>query len=993
VDDPFGTAALRAAVLDAWAASPTRFREDANAEEDLRLGGYADTWFVELAQNAADAAGREGRLRVAHDRGELLVANTGAPLTAAGVAALASLRASAKRDDAGAVGRFGVGFAAVLAVSDAPRVVSTTGAVAFSGERTAAAVAELPGPAAELARRDAPPILRLVWPSAEQPPAGYTSEVRLPLRDGVDGPALLAHARSAAPDLLLALPALVEIDVDGHVVRRAEHDGIVTVGPLRWRVVRSGGALAATDAAVEQRDRREWSVTWALPLSGALGEDVAHAPTATAEALSLPARLIATVPMEPDRRRVRLGPATDAVLDGAAAAYVDLVRSVAPDERLALVPEPGFPRSPLDGLLRARLVTALRAAPWLPAPAEWQQGDTADVEWQQGDTADVRELAPGRAEWLDIPGVGPHLPALLAAAGFDDLAAPPYLPAALTEVGARRVTAAELVERLFGIERPPSWWRAVYTELGELADVVPGLVDDLRALPVLLVDGRAAAGPATVLLPEGPLPTGLAVPGLHVAHPDAVHPLLARLGATAADPSALLEHPALRAAVERSVDDAQAGLDTAPLAEAVLALLAAGASAGEELAALALPDADGAPARADELMLPDAALRPLLADDVPLAVLHPDWAGRFSREVLTAVVVDEEPVGPDHDLDDEDRWWDSLAEPPTRLAAVRDLDLVDDNAWPAALALLAADRDTREAAMTGYTAWWLARHARLGGRRPGHWRLSTAAALAALYDPVPLAPTPRATASEEGAPAATGPQEGAPAALPAAALPAAAPPAAAPPVAASGPTSLRPPDDALLAAIGVRRDLHIADARAADDFLTRLADPHRLPSAALVADAHIALADAVADGRVAAADLDLPEHVRAMDGAVVHVDVAAVLDAPWPAAVLPAGELVIGGDPVALAELLDLPLATEIVAGRVEDPGEPVAWAELGEVVVACHTLGVDVPDGGLRRHDALWVDLYRPEKGRYRVPVWREPDGTWHAEDPLRALLALLAR
>ena len=107
-------------------------------------------------------------------------------MTAAGVAALASLRASAKRDDAGAVGRFGVGFAAVLTVSDAPRVVSTTGAVAFSAERTAAAVAELPGPAAELARRDAPPILRLVWPSAEQPPAGYTSEVRLPLRDGVD---------------------------------------------------------------------------------------------------------------------------------------------------------------------------------------------------------------------------------------------------------------------------------------------------------------------------------------------------------------------------------------------------------------------------------------------------------------------------------------------------------------------------------------------------------------------------------------------------------------------------------------------------------------------------------------------------------------------------------------------------------------------------------------------------------------------------------------
>jgi hypothetical protein len=467
-----------------------------------------------------------------------------------------------------------------------------------------------------------------------------------------------------------------------------------------------------------------------------------------------------------------------------------------------------------------------------------------------------------------------------------------------------------------------------------------------------------------------------------------VHPLLARLGAAPADPAALLEHPALQAAVERSVEDAEAGLDTAPLAEAVLALLAAGAPAGEELAALALPDVDGEPARADELMLPDAALRPLLADDVPVAVLHPEWAARFPREVLTAVgvldgfavVVDEEPVGPDHDLDDEDRWWDGLAEPPTRLVAVRDLDLVDPDdpaAWPAALALLAADRDTREAAMTGYAAWWLARHARLGGRRPGHWRLATADALAALYDAVPLGPAndPPAPAPERNASAAAPVGEG-----------------AAPPAAAAPSTPPRPPDDAFLVAIGVRRDLHVADARAADDLLARLADPHRHPSAALVAAAHVALAEAVADDRVAAADLDLPEHVRAMDGAVVHVDVAAVLDAPWPAAVLPAGELVIGGDPVALAELLDLPLATEIVAGRVEQAGVPVAWADIGEVVVTCHTLGVDVPDGGLRRHDELWVDLHRPTNGRHRVPVWREPDDTWHAEDPLRALLALLA-
>jgi hypothetical protein len=65
--DPFGTAAVRERVLAGWAASPARFREDANAEEDLVRGGYRDRLLVELAQNAADAAARAGvpgRLRL-----------------------------------------------------------------------------------------------------------------------------------------------------------------------------------------------------------------------------------------------------------------------------------------------------------------------------------------------------------------------------------------------------------------------------------------------------------------------------------------------------------------------------------------------------------------------------------------------------------------------------------------------------------------------------------------------------------------------------------------------------------------------------------------------------------------------------------------------------------------------------------------------------------------------------------------------------------------
>src|SRR5271170_3150798 len=142
--DPFGTAELRRRVLDAWAASPARFREDANAEEDYALGGYRDRIVVELAQNAADAAAREGVagcLRLTLHDGTLVAANTGAPLDAAGVAALSTLRASSKREPAASagraareaiVGRFGVGFAAAAAVSDEPHIASLTGAVAWS---------------------------------------------------------------------------------------------------------------------------------------------------------------------------------------------------------------------------------------------------------------------------------------------------------------------------------------------------------------------------------------------------------------------------------------------------------------------------------------------------------------------------------------------------------------------------------------------------------------------------------------------------------------------------------------------------------------------------------------------------------------------------------------------------------------------------------------------------------------------------------------------
>jgi hypothetical protein len=1029
--DPFGTAALRASTLAAWADSPTRFREDANAEEDLLLGGYADRWLVELAQNAADAAQRAavpGRLLVrlvpATEGGpvELRVANTGAPLDAAGVAALASLRASTKRDSE-SVGRFGVGFAAVLGVTGEPRIASSTGGVVFSAARTAAEVAALPGVAAdELRRRDGrPPVLRLCWPlgpTEPPPPAGYSTEVRLPMDRAATGTGeLLTGAESAAADLLLALPWLVELTVlgaDGTAVvhRRSDHpDDTVTLDPGadRWLLVRRSGRwdeLAGRSDGRAAEDRTDWSVCWALPLDAdgrpsPLDSDVLHAPTPSDERLALPARLLASLPMQPSRRRIRTGPATDAVVARAAEAYRELVLTVAPADRTALAPRPGFPRSDLDAALRAAIGATLTDAAWLP-------------------TALGPDVAPKDGVLLELAAPAPALTALLTdvVPGLlaDGVAGAPR--AVLTELGVSTLSLAGLAERLAGVRRSPSWWRELYAALAPAVDGLPSARDELAALPVPLVDGRTITGPRTALAltglgasgggtggagaGPGSGTAGLAgavaeaqLPGLRIVDPDAVHPLLYRLGTAEAGPAELLDHDSVAEAVTRSVAEAEDGMDTRALVGLVLGLLAEVETGPDTLAArpwlagLALPDTDGEPCRADELMLPDAVLAPLLERGTPIGVLAAELADAWPRRVLTAVgvldsfalVVDDDATEPDHDLADEELWWDATEEPPSRLVAVRDLDLVADDAWPAALRVLAADPLYRPAlrAPGGYTAWWLARHARLAGRRARHWRLPSADPIAGLFDAVP-------TAVRD----AVG-------------------------------------DDGLLAVIGVRGDAAVADTADAADLVTRLGDPERTPDAALTWACYAELADAVLADRVEVGELEPPERLRAADGSVLDADRAVLLDRSWLAPTLPPGETVAGRldyDGVeALADLLDLPLASEVVAGRVVDPvggsgsaatagsrggasgaggsggaagsggagGREVAWAALPEVVAACAVLRAPVPDGSLWLHERLIVELSRPEVRRLVVPVWWQ-DNRWHASDPVRALLAVLS-
>ncbi|WP_410636948.1 sacsin N-terminal ATP-binding-like domain-containing protein [Amycolatopsis sp. lyj-346] len=871
--DPFGTARLREATLRSWRDSPTRLTEDTNVERDLRVGAYRDRLFVELAQNAADAAmagGKPGRVRVSLVDSELRFANTGAPLDARGVASLASLRASGKTG--ATVGRFGVGFAAVRTVSDEPRVVSVTGGVAFSAERTRQAA----GTDGDV------PVLRLPWPVPADVPPGFDTEVRLPLRDGVDGRALLGELAQDVADLLLALPWLGEFDVDGRVwTREADGDVVDIRGPereTRWLTHRG-------------------DVVWAVPVGadGAprpLGEDVLHAPTPTDDGLSLPARLLAAVPVEPSRRRAQPGPELAEALEAAAKEYVELVRLLPPEHRFALVPVPGFPKSTVDAKLRDEVLEVLSGQTWLSTE------DGVEVSGRQARVLDV-----------DVPG----LCALFAELVPGLLEGPAQV---LKAVAVQVIGIEEVLETLTGVTRDPGWWREVYAALAIAVESHALAGERLEGLPVPLSDGRTLPGARGCLLVEGSaelldLLSDVDIPGLRLVHPAASHPLLERLGAKQADARELLNADQLRDAVERSVEDVRSGLDGTTLAGAVLRLIADCADdAPRWVGALALPGTETW-RRADELVLPASPLLDIFDEEVfeedgAMDVLDEDFAEDWPQSTLEAagvldsfaVVVDDEPHEPDHDLPDEETWWDSLPEPPSTLVAIRDLDLVADDAWPAALRLLAARPGTWHALRTprGHAGWWIAQYAVLEGAAPNEWRLPDAD-LAGLFDEVP----------DVGL------------------------------------------TEDLLKIAGVRADLTLSSVDEAGDLLDRLADPARVVSPGLATRAYGAVVESGAEPGV-------PRAVRAADGSVV--DDALVLDVPWVAGALEPGRYVVAPeDPERLADLLDLPLASGEPA-EVTSEGEYAHWAELPALKLVADQLGIRLPEGGVLVHDPLTVHI-----------------------------------
>lgn len=692
--DPFGTGALRAAALSAWRDSPTRLAEDVAAEAELLQIGYRDRWFTELAANAADAASAvdtPGRMRVHADGTALRVANTGAPLSAAGVRALTALRVSPKKDApdraGGAVGRFGVGFRSTGFV-DRVELLSVSGSILFDRGATVAAVADALGrtPAAV-------PGQRLAWPSTQAPSPGYATEAVLHCGDAEQVRSLLAQADAEAPDLLLELPALVEIDVGGTVYRRRDerdHVSIEVDGRVHRRWLRAGAGRTQ----------------WLVPVDGdrirPLTDDVLRSPTPTQIPLSLPARLITDLPVTPDRRGLH----PDAEPAVAAAGYPDLVAAAPADQRHLLVPAPAFAAGVEDGQLRSAVLAALSTRRWVPG-------------------VDGRELAPERT--LVLRGLTPALAELLGEA-LDPLAHPVVsdgpAAAAVLRLGGRELGLAELADLLSGLDRAPAWWGRLYEALDPLVSG-PEATTELGALPIPRADGRLHRGPRGVHLLDLPGEDELVLDWVPTVHPAAHHPLLERLGVARLTLSEVLAHPGLEqefAAVQGA--DAYDDQGQEDLADVVLRLLDATDAdpvVPAWLGALEVPDTHGDLRPVDELLLPDSPLASVLAEDAPLGVVDPAFVAAYGARPLRrlgagwgfTLVRDDLPTAPEHDLDAEDRWWDGLPVPPETLRAVRDLELVSADRWGAALDLMAGDPEIAPelADAAGYTVWWLRRFA------------------------------------------------------------------------------------------------------------------------------------------------------------------------------------------------------------------------------------------------------------------------------------------
>ena len=286
--------------LESYRAQPRLVEEHVNTEDASAYGGYADRQLLELIQNSADALAIKeggGRIRVRLTQDYLYCADEGIPIDEDGITALMFARMSPKRGS-NQIGRFGLGFKAVLSITDRPEFFSRAGSFYFDAVDADKRIRSIVPESKKF------PVLRL--PQAIDPSEAFqndpilqrmavwaTNIVRLPLKSGAYDK-LSEQITSFPPEFLLFVEHVKQLMFDTEesdlvlsICREGDHY-LLSEGDdtTRWKLFEHTHQLS--DEAHEDRrsvdDTGCVKITWAVPLDRIRdpGRFWAYYPTMTA---------------------------------------------------------------------------------------------------------------------------------------------------------------------------------------------------------------------------------------------------------------------------------------------------------------------------------------------------------------------------------------------------------------------------------------------------------------------------------------------------------------------------------------------------------------------------------------------------------------------------------------------------------------------------------------------------------------------------------------
>ncbi len=349
--------------LEGYGTQPNWVVEHFNLEQDTAHGGYRNKQILELVSNSADALWTEpgndegvadngqvtahsGRIEVRLTKDYLYCADDGRPIGRSGMRALMFSHLSPRRGT-NQIGTFGLGFKAVLAVSDSPDFFSRSGSFSFDRDRARAEIREVVPDGTNY------PVLRL--PTPVHPSESFAGDavlrelsewahniVRLQLKPG---------AHTELRDQMTGFPAEFLLFVD-HVgtlkladdsgsdrtieLEQIDDEHVLLDGDnlTRWRLFCRQHELSDR-ALADQRpgdDRKSVPVWWAAPIDKriVLRDFWAFFPTHTKSLV--PGILNAAWKTNEDRQNLLSGPFNVELIKASAAMIADVLPNLITDD-------------------------------------------------------------------------------------------------------------------------------------------------------------------------------------------------------------------------------------------------------------------------------------------------------------------------------------------------------------------------------------------------------------------------------------------------------------------------------------------------------------------------------------------------------------------------------------------------------------------------------------------------------------------------------------